>query len=92
MTRKKKTYTIVSVEDGALVGSGYETHDAVTSALAAREPDQGQALLFEGAPIPFEVSRKPTVTIGAPRMRAKKATAGKPGRKPKAAEPVNEAK
>lgn len=86
MSRKKKTFTIVSVEHGdiALVSTNYETLEAVSDAIAHREPGQGQVLIFEGEPIPYAVNTKPTVTIGAPRVRVKKATAGKPGRKPKA--------
>lgn len=86
MSRRKKTFTIVSVEhsDIALVSLSYESVEAVRDAIAMREPDQGQVLIFEGEPIPYAVNTKPTVTIGAPRVRAKKATAGKPGRNPKA--------
>lgn len=79
MGRKKKTFTIVSVEGGdiALVSANYETLEAVSDAIAHREPDQGQVLIFEGEPIPYAVNTKPTVTIGAPRVRAKRTAKAK---------------
>lgn len=79
MSRKKKTFTIVSVEGGdiTLVSTNYETLEAVSDAIAHREPGQGQVLIFEGEPIPYAVNTKPTVTIGAPWVRAKRAVKAK---------------
>lgn len=83
MSRKKKTFTIVSVEENiTLVSTNYETIEAVSDAIAHREPGQGQVLIFEGEPIPYAVNTRPTVTIGAPRVRAKRtAKAKKPAAK-----------
>lgn len=75
MGRKKKTYTLVTIDDGKIVTNGYETIEAVCDALASTpDPD---AVLFVGEPLAFTINHKPTVTIGAPRVRAKRAVKAK---------------
>jgi hypothetical protein len=72
MPRTKKTYTLVVLASGEQEHNTYETLDAARDAIAAIGVGAEDALLFAGEPIEFAVSTKPTVTIGAPRVRNKK--------------------
>ena len=79
MGRRAKCYTVAFVSGAAL---DYETFtdEAKLRAALAKLDAQGKdaCALFAGEPIHFEISREPTVQIGAKREPAAR------GRKPKA--------
>lgn len=79
---RKKTFTLVRIEDGEMIADRYESPDAVRDAIAALPADV-VPLLFNAQAIGFTVVRKPQVVLGgsAP-ARGKKPAAPRTRKKP----------
>ena len=82
-----KAFTLVFVNDGVLDYETFSDVDEVRERLLERGEADDRMALFRAEPLPFSISREPTITIGLRRGRASAPSAtatGKPSRKSRA--------
>lgn len=66
MPRNPKCWTLVSITGGVLDYESFTDGEKLKAALAKIDDEKGDKFqLFAGEPVPFKVSRTPTVQIGA---------------------------
>ena len=83
---RKKLYTLVSLNSGSIDHETFDDGDKLKAALAKiDDKDASEYVLFASQPVPFTISRQPTVIIGAleRKPRAKKGEGTRAPRKPK---------
>jgi hypothetical protein len=81
-----KAYTLVFVNDGVLDYETFSDVEEVRERLLERGETDDKMALFRAEPLPFSISREPTITIGLRRGRpsgpvASTGAIGKPSRK-----------
>ena len=77
-----KAFTLVFVNDGVLDYETFSDVDEVRERLLERGETDDKMALFRAEPLPFSISREPTITIGLRRGRQSGPVASAPTGKP----------